>query len=259
MEQTLDTSLQSSEYCNDQRFWFQWGARAFFDYICIKTVYKKVRHIVPRTFIPIIQLSCEDRDAVILAYQRLLDQDNEKLAFGDSPREKWRKIYGNLSRELEWGITEIYRYIPAKTANEVLIDSMARQISESTQGLLKFIDWAMARRDTQSIKTEQLAAINAKQLRSAQRLFQWLNFVYFIVGDVEIEELDVAAGTLKMQVTDCAFLRAGRMEKLPENGCLLFCKGACEKVFGDSAPMKMEFDPQLPETNCTITASWKHH
>ncbi len=123
---------------------------------------------------------------------------------------------------------------------------------------MKLLEWAMGRSKGNQPDIDNIATLNAKKLKSANRLFSVFNPMSFIIGDIKFEELDTLAGTMKLEVIDCAYLRAGRMEKLPENGCLLFCKGSCERLFGDDAPMKMEFDPHLPETSCTIMASWKH-
>ena len=44
---------------------------------------------------------------------------------------------------------------------------------------------------------------------------------------------------------------------LPEEGCLNICKGPFEAMFkGEGGGLKMEFDPHLPETSCTVRMSW---
>ncbi|EEB80510.1 hypothetical protein GPB2148_3328 [marine gamma proteobacterium HTCC2148] len=44
---------------------------------------------------------------------------------------------------------------------------------------------------------------------------------------------------------------------MPEEGCLNICKGPFEALFnGEGGGLKMEFDPHLPETSCTVRMSW---
>jgi hypothetical protein len=258
MAHAINTRAQADVYCSDNGFWFNWGPQAWFDYFAVKIMHKRMHPVVPQTFLPIIQLSCDDKDAALAAWQHLLDYEDEKPVFSDSPRQKWRKIYGNLTREMEWGITEIYRYIPPATANNVLVDALARHIGGAGDGMIKLLEWSIARMTAKIIAPEDVEKENEKKLKLSNRIFKAFNFMYFIVGDVEITDWDVAGGSMTIEVSDCAFLRAGRLEKIPENGCLQFCKGSCEKLFGNDAPIKMEFDPHLPETGCTIRASWKH-
>jgi len=258
MEQAIISKAEADAYCTDGGFWFNWGFQAWFDFIAMKINHKRMHPMVPQTFLPIIELSCDDKEAALAAWQHLLDVENEKVLFSDSPRQKWRKIFGNLTREMEWGITEIYRYIPPKTANNVLVDAHARHIGGSGEGMIKLLEWSIKRMSSKVVAPEDAEKENAKKLKLSRRIFKVFNFVYFIVGDVEVSDWDVVGGSLTLEVPDCAFLRAGRMETLPENSCLQFCKGSCEKLFGDDSPVKMEFDPHLPETGCTIRASWKH-
>jgi hypothetical protein len=47
-------------------------------------------------------------------------------------------------------------------------------------------------------------------------------------------------------------------DALPEQGCLLICKGAFEKLFnGKDGGLSVEFDPHLPETSCTVRMNWE--
>ncbi len=67
-----------------------------------------------------------------------------------------------------------------------------------------------------------------------------------------------------MEVPDCAWHVCAAPDSLPnpqalpEQGCLLICKGAFEKLFaGKGGGLAMEFDPHLPETSCTVRMRWK--
>ena len=64
-------------------------------------------------------------------------------------------------------------------------------------------------------------------------------------------EVDMGAGTMVMEVVDCLMLRAPRLKNLPEESCLLGCKGGCEKVF-EAGAVQMMLETRLPETTCEI-------
>jgi hypothetical protein len=81
------------------------------------------------------------------------------------------------------------------------------------------------------------------------------------VGDSEITETDPRTGTAVMEVPSCAWHTCAdpaslpNPRALPEQGCLLICKGVFERVFSSPDGVRMEFDPHLPETSCTIRLS----
>ena len=75
---------------------------------------------------------------------------------------------------------------------------------------------------------------------------------------------DPANGVAVMEVPDCAWHVCPAAESLPdpnalpEEGCLLICKGAFEALFdGRDGGLRMEFDPHLPETSCTVRMTWQ--
>ena len=77
------------------------------------------------------------------------------------------------------------------------------------------------------------------------------NMTGWLAGDVKVHEVDLREGMMVMEYTDCHMLRAPRLKKLPEESCLLACKGACEKLF-EQGPLRMTLDTRLPETNCEV-------
>jgi len=78
-----------------------------------------------------------------------------------------------------------------------------------------------------------------------------LNITGWLVGKVKITEVDMGAGIIVMEVVDCLMLRAPRLKNLPEESCLLGCKGGCEKVFAEGS-VRMMLEACLPETTCEI-------
>jgi hypothetical protein len=95
-------------------------------------------------------------------------------------------------------------------------------------------------------------------------IFDMFNPAGFLTGPAQVTEFDADAGTLKMFVPDCAWHICAAAESLPnpkalpEEGCLLICKGAFERLFqGENGGLRVEFEPHLPETSCSIRMSWQ--
>ncbi len=66
-----------------------------------------------------------------------------------------------------------------------------------------------------------------------------------------VKEFDFRNGAMMVEVTDCLWLRSPRMKALPEEGCLMICKGACEKSF-EGQRTRLILDPGLPEATCEL-------
>ena len=86
----------------------------------------------------------------------------------------------------------------------------------------------------------------------------------FLTGPAEIKEFDLSNGRAVMEIPDCGWHTCPSAQSLPnpdalpEQGCLLICKGAFESLFdGSGGGLRMEFDPHLPETSCTVHMSWE--
>ena len=95
-------------------------------------------------------------------------------------------------------------------------------------------------------------------------MFDMFNPAGFLTGPAEITEYDPAGGLMVMEVPDCAWHICAAAESLPnpnalpEEGCLLICKGEFERLFnGKDGGLSVEFDPHLPETSCTVRMSWQ--
>ena len=61
--------------------------------------------IINHTFVPILRLSCNDRNKPEADYLELKSR-RETIKLAKAPREKWRKRYGNLIREM-WALLEL--------------------------------------------------------------------------------------------------------------------------------------------------------
>lgn len=94
--------------------------------------------------------------------------------------------------------------------------------------------------------------------------FEMFNPAGFLTGPAEITEYDPGRGRVTMYIPDCAWHSCGdrallpNPAKLPEEGCLLICKGAFEETLNrQEGGIDIEFEPHLPETSCTVRMTWK--
>ncbi len=226
-----------------------WGLQAVADYFIGMHYLKIMTSVVAHTFIPIIKLSAETREEVDIAYSKILSL-NETIRFYDSPRKKWRKFYGNIVREIEWACFELRKYFTKRAYEEMVINIMADYIEESMGSTVAFLSKMVCLGKDNGDKIPNLVS---KILSKMICVFfeDIVNVSGFLAGDVEVTEFDLKEGVMVLEVIDCLMLHAPGMKELPEESCLLVCKGGCEKVF-EKHRARMLFDPRLPETTCEI-------
>jgi len=80
---------------------------------------KKAMPVISHTFVPILRLS-GDREQVDRDYAEIKSR-REVIRWHDSPREKWRKRYGNFVREIEWALLELRQYYSQAQYEEIVI------------------------------------------------------------------------------------------------------------------------------------------
>ena len=95
-------------------------------------------------------------------------------------------------------------------------------------------------------------------------MFETFNPAHWLTGPATITEYDPSNGLTEMYIPDCGWHTCGPSDRLPnpnalpEEGCLHICKGPFEALFnGEGGGLKMEFEPHLPETSCTVRMSWQ--
>ena len=234
-------------------FWGNWGFQAFVDLILGKLAMKTLAPLVPHTFVPIIKLCSDDRNAVAAAYKTVLDQ-KEPIRFFESPAEKWRKTYGNFVREMEWACSELRRYFNKRAYEDLVINATADYIDDALGTIIDSLKKSMLmQRDMFSGKQTRMSDLLHKISGMMTKVFfeKVVNITGWLAGNVEIHEVDLRNGVMVMEYTDCLMLRAPRLKALPEECCLLGCKGACEKLF-EEGPVRMTLDTRLPETTCEV-------
>jgi hypothetical protein len=242
-------------------FYYNWGPQAWIDmWMSNSMLVKKAMPIISHTFVPILRLS-GDKEQVDRDYADIKSR-REILKWSDSPREKWRKRYGNFVREVEWALLELRKHFSQKQYEEIVIGT---SVSLSYETSADFI--AMMRSMSEKNKNKKPRASkdgSTKPGRWATFMFQTFNPAHWLTGPATITEYDPANGLTVMEIPDCGWHTCAdaatlpNPNALPEEGCLNICKGPFEALFnGEGGGLKMEFDPHLPETSCTVRMSWQ--
>jgi hypothetical protein len=242
-------------------FYYNWGPQAWIDMWMSNTMLvKKAMPIINHTFVPILRLS-GDPDQVERGYTDIKSR-RETVRLFDSPREKWRKRYGNFVRELEWALLELRKYYSQKQYEDIVIGTAVALSRENSPEFLSMMN-SMPEKNRKRRSTAARDG-DKKPGRWTRLLFETFNPAHWLTGQASITEFDPANGVTVMEIPACGWHTCARPETLPnphalpEEGCLTICKGAFEALFnGENGGLKMEFDPHLPETSCTVRMSWQ--
>jgi len=229
-------------------FWLTWGWPAILDLILGRMAVKRLKPLVPHTFVPIIKLCSDNREKVDKAYKIILGY-HEPIRFFDSPREKWRKAYGNYVREIEWACFELRKYFNKRAYEDLVINATADYIREVLGPIVEQMKQStLKQREYFSKKSDLMNKIGGMM---TGLFFKVFNITGWLAGKTTLTEVNLREGLMVMWYPDCQMLRAPRMKNLPEESCLLSCKGGCEKLFEEGI-VKMTLDARLPETSCEV-------
>jgi len=241
-------------------FYYNWGPQAWIDmWMSNAMLVKKAMLLISHTFVPILRLSGDqeqvDRDYAAIKSRR------ELIKWSDSPREKWRKRYGNFVREVEWALLELRKYYSQKQYEEIVIGTAVAVSHETSGDFLKMMNSMSEKNKNKKPRASRDGS--KKPGRWATFMFETFNPAHWLTGPATITEYDPANGLTVMEIPDCGWHTCARADSLPnpnalpEEGCLNICKGPFEALFnGEGGGLKMEFDPHLPETSCTVRMSW---
>jgi len=237
--------------------WQLWNFQAWLDFVMIKLMMSKVGDVIPKTYVPILRLVSEDAGKVDDAYRQVLAL-REPIRWLDSPRDKWRKMYGSYIRELEWVYGELRQHFPTKEYQELVIDIMARTMRDAMSAFLPSIE-----KMTRTEATANTAPREPGRRSSAGQLvekmfngpigkwmFNHMNPMSAIVGPVE---MNFSGRQIEMYIPRCWMHTAPGDGRTQDQACVQGCKGACERVFNGNTPVAMLFEPHLPDYSCTLT------
>jgi hypothetical protein len=240
-------------------FLYNWGPQAWIDMVMSRVmIVGRAAPIVSYTLLPILRLVA-DPEEIDRGYAEIRSR-REKIGLLDSPRERWRKNYGSFVREAEWALLELRKHFSREQYEEIVVGTSVALAQYDSAGFLEMMK-GMA---DASPPKGPLPEGPTQPTRWQKLMFDMFNPAGFLTGPAEVRELDAARGSTVMYVPDCAWHTCARAESLPnpnalpEEGCLLICKGAFERLFhGEGGGLSMEFEPHLPETSCTVRMSWK--
>lgn len=242
--------------------WAKWNLQSWMDFIMVKILMGRVGDVIPKTYMPILRLVSEDAGKVDEEYRQVVAL-REPIGLFDSPRDRWRKLYGSYVRELDWVYGQLQKHFPREEYEELVIDIMARTIKDWLGAFLPSLEKSTrSEADTSHAPHapgQEPSAIARLAAHALERVMtgpigRWvmahMNPVNAIVGPVEMKTLP--GGGLEMTIPECWMHTAPGDGRTQDQACLLGCKGACERVSkGSVAPMT--FDPHLPEFSCTLT------
>ena len=238
-----------------------WGPQAWIDmWMSNSMLVKKGMTVISHTFLPILRLS-GDKEQINQDYQEIRSRREETKLF-DSPHEKWRKRYGNFVRECEWSLLELRKHYSQKQYEEIVIGTNVEIARETSADFLKMMNSMSDKNKNKKAKASKDGS--KKPGRWSTFLFETFNPAHWLTGPATVTEFDPANGITVMEIPDCGWHTCAKADSLPnpnalpEEGCLLICKGPFEALFnGEGGGLKMEFDPHLPETSCTVRMSWE--
>ncbi len=242
-------------------WYYNWGPQAWIDMWMSNTMLvKKAMPIISHTFVPILRLS-GDKEQVDRDYADIKSR-REDIRWYESPREKWRKRYGNFVREVEWALLELRKHFSQRQYEEIVIGTSVALSEENSADFLAMMN-SMSEKNRKK-QTRVGADGSTEPGRWMKFMFRTFNPAHWLTGPADITEFDPANGLTVMYIPACGWHTCGPADRLPnphalpEEGCLNICKGPFEALFnGAGGGLKMEFDPHLPETSCTVRMSWQ--
>ena len=233
--------------------WQKWNPQAWVDFLTIKLMMTKIGDVIPKTYVPILRLVAEDVGKVDDDYQRIVSL-REPVRFFDSPRDKWRKMYGSYVRELEWVYGELRQHFLEEEYQKLVIDILARAMREAMSSLLPSLE-----KMTRPKGSSPIPPVTAsKGRRWAGRLVEkigafLLNHVSPINAIVGPAEMKMIPGGMEIYIPRCWMHTAPGDGRTQDLACVEGCKGGCEAVFNGNTPIAMLFEPHLPDFDCTLT------
>lgn len=241
--------------------YYNWGPQAWIDmWMSNAMLVKKAMPIISHTFLPILRLSGDP--AWIERNYAEIRSRREVIRLFDSPREKWRKRYGNFVREMEWTLLELRKYYSSGQFQEIVVGTAVALSRENSPEFLKMMN-SMPEKNRRS-RPRIAGDGSRKPGRWSRFLFSTFNPAHWLTGPASITEFDPGSGLTVIEIPECGWHTCAAPDTLPhpgtlpEEGCLSICKGTFEALFdGRNGGLRMEFDPHLPQASCTVRMSWR--
>ena len=246
--------------------WDTWGPQPLFDLLVLKSMLKAMGDVVGNTYLPVLRLAREDRQALEQAYADVLSLREEASSRFAPPRERWAVRYGNFIRELEWACGELRKDLSKEDYEDLTTRSISDGLERWIGSLMPSLAKAMSGGRGASRLAESRPAGAAKPKRKrrlaarlqeafiANVVFRSFNPASFLVGPIEFRSISPKG--VVIYIPDCWMHKVVSNTEPQTEACLQMCKGGCERFFGETAPIGFYFDPNLPSFDCTLRVSW---
>ncbi len=215
-----------SEPKPSRSLYYNWGHQAIFTYLSGKAAMKRLYPFVTHTLLQILKLCADNRKDVQEAFEKIQGL-NEEIRFFDSPYEKYRKLYGNYIRGIEWCCLQLRKYFNKRAYEELIIETTCGYnydvMGKYADNLGKAMLMGRSREMIKKKPAKSEAFINKIATKIIDFGYRYiLNVTFWLVGDATFEAYNLRTGEMVLKVPDCLMLRAPRMKQLPEESCLLF-------------------------------------
>lgn len=214
----------------------------------LRLMFKEMERMVEETYIPLLRLLVDDRDAFLKDYQHLVDT-RVKLPIWASPYQRWWTNYGNFIRENEFALQLLQKHLSEEDFLDLVVSYQSERLSKRFEFIKKLM-WKKIESGT-NLHEEMQSAKGQKMLPVINAMSQ------FLVGPMTASM--EADGTMLMDIPDCAMHRSVSDSEPQELSCLYACKAACESLFSPNDPMCFEFEPDLPGFGCTLRTYMEGH
>ena len=131
----------------------------------------------------------------------------EIIKWSNSPREKWRKRYGNFVREAEWALLELRKYYSQKQYEEIVIGTSVALSYETSADFLNMMNSMSEKNKNKKAKPSKDGS--TKPGRWNTFLFETFNPAHWLTGPATITEYDPANGLTVMEIPDCGWHTCG--------------------------------------------------
>jgi hypothetical protein len=255
---TTDQSPGRVPAAKKSGFFYNWGPQAWLDmWASNMFLVKRVHPTVSYSYLPILRLS-GDAEQIDRGYEDVKSH-REIVRWFYSPREKWRKRYGNFLREAEWALLELRKYYSQRQYEEIVVGTAVALFRETSADFIEMMD-----RGGEKYRDKKPTPGSSKKPGFWTRLvFEHFNPAGWLMGPANIVEFDSATGETVIEIPACAWHTCVQSDTLPnpdalpEEGCLYICKAPFERMFnGENGGALFEFDPHLPEPSCTVRMRW---
>ncbi len=161
-------------------WYYNWGPQAWIDmWMSNAMLVKKAMPIVSHTVVPILRLS-GDKAQVDADYAEIKSR-REVLRLFDSPREKWRKRYGNFVREVEWALLELRKYYSQKQYEEIVIGTSVALSHETSSDFLDMMN-SMSEKNKNKKPRKSKDGQGTKPGRWQTLMFETFNPAHWLTG-----------------------------------------------------------------------------